>query len=262
MNFSFDLISDLHVESWPDFDWSDQATSPYCVVAGDVARDRDVLIETLTHLGQCYAGVFYVDGNEEHRYYLDDLKASYQDLTDQVSQIKNVVYMQNHVVIINKVAILATNGWWTYDFDPALDANQSIAWYKDYVGISTQSAGAICDVAYHDSAYMINSVRKLQTHQEVKHIVMITHTLPSPTFIKHDPDLIDHWRFNSMGNYHMQLALEEDTENKIKHWCFGHYHRPVDCEVNNIRYVSNPRGRGNTPWCQPAFFPKRIEITD
>jgi hypothetical protein len=48
MNFSFDLISDLHVESWPSFNWSDQVTSPYCVVAGDVARDRDVLVETLT----------------------------------------------------------------------------------------------------------------------------------------------------------------------------------------------------------------------
>ena len=41
MKFAFDLISDLHIETWPDFDWTGQATSPYCVVAGDVARDRD-----------------------------------------------------------------------------------------------------------------------------------------------------------------------------------------------------------------------------
>ena len=48
MNFSFDLISDLHVETWNEFDWSGQATSPYCVVAGDVARDRSLLIDALT----------------------------------------------------------------------------------------------------------------------------------------------------------------------------------------------------------------------
>lgn len=260
MIFSFDLISDLHVESWPTMDWSDQATSPYCVVAGDVARDREALVESLTHLGQCYAGVFYVDGNEEHRHYLDDLDASYQDLVERISHIKNVVYMQNHVVIIGRVALLATNAWWTYDFDPDLDAEQCLQWYKDYVGITRENASAICDVAYHDAAYMANSVRKLQTHQEVKNIVLISHTLPNSGMIQHDPDLIDHWRFNSMGNSQLELALAQDTEKKIKHWCFGHYHRPVDTMINGIRYVSNPRGRGNTPWSQPAFYPKRIEV--
>jgi Icc-related predicted phosphoesterase len=260
MVFSFDLISDLHVESWPNFDWSGQATSPYCVVAGDVARDRSALVETLTHLGECYAGVFYVDGNEEHRFFLNDLKDSYQDLVDKVSQIKNVVFMQNNVVIINNVALLATNGWWTYDFDPGLDPEQCLEWYRDYVSINREGAHAVSDVAYHDAAYLINSVRKLQTHQEVKKIVLITHTLPNSTLIEHDPDLIDHWRFNSMGNSQIQMALNQDTENKIQHWCFGHYHRPVDQEINGVRYVSNPRGRGQTPWSQPAFFPKRIEV--
>ena len=66
MTFAFDLISDLHVETWPKFDWTGQATAPYCVVAGDVARDRGRLLETLYHLGECYlGGVFYIDGNEE-----------------------------------------------------------------------------------------------------------------------------------------------------------------------------------------------------
>ena len=70
MTFAFDLISDLHVETWDTFDWTGQATSPYCVVAGDVARDRQRLLDVLTHLGQCYpGGVFYVDGNEEHKDY-------------------------------------------------------------------------------------------------------------------------------------------------------------------------------------------------
>jgi hypothetical protein len=94
MSFSFDLISDLHIESWPNFDWSNQATSPYCVVAGDVARDTELVVKTLQHLGQCYAGVFYIDGNEEHRYQLNDLDKSYQDMSAAVSNIPNVVYMQ------------------------------------------------------------------------------------------------------------------------------------------------------------------------
>jgi hypothetical protein len=53
MTFAFDLISDLHIDTWKDFDWTGQATSPYCVVAGDVTRDRAELLAALEHLGQC-----------------------------------------------------------------------------------------------------------------------------------------------------------------------------------------------------------------
>ena len=86
MTFAFDLISDLHIETWTEFDWTGQATSPYCIVSGDVCRDRSVLVDVLTHLGQCYAAVFYIDGNDEHRYYLEDLGESYQDLVKRISK--------------------------------------------------------------------------------------------------------------------------------------------------------------------------------
>jgi hypothetical protein len=106
----------------------------------------------------------------------------------------------------------------------------------------------------------MNSVRKLQTHQEVKSIVLISHTLPAPWIVSHDLDLANTPRFNCMGNQHLQLAINEDTENKIKTWCFGHYHKPVDQDFCGIRYVSNPRGRGDTPWKQSPYYPKRISI--
>jgi hypothetical protein len=260
MTFAFDLISDLHVETWPNFDWTGQPTSPYCVVAGDVARDRTVLVDTLTHLGEQYAGVFYIDGNDEHRYFLDDLGESYCELKQAVLNIPNVVYMHDNVVIINGVAILATNGWWSYDFDPSVDVEQSMAWYQDYLKLSSSSATAVIGVAYHDANYLINSVRKLQTHQEVKQIVVVSHTLPAPWIASHDLELVDTWRYNLLGNQHMEAALSEDTENKINTWCFGHYHKNVDQDYGGVRYVNNPRGRGDTPWCQPAYYPKRIEI--
>lgn len=261
MQFAFDLISDLHVETWDTFDWTGQATSPYCVVAGDVARNRERLLQTLEHLGQCYpGGVFYVDGNEEHKDYLDDLGASYKDLDKDLKHIKNVVYMQDNVIIINGVALLGTNAWWTYDFDPNMDVEFSVQAIQDHHGIDNASAMNITGVAYNDAAYMINSVHKLQTHREVRAIVLVSHTVPAPWIISHDPDLVGNWRYNGMGNSHISRALNEDTENKIRAWCFGHYHRSVNQELGNIRYYSNPRGRGNTPWCQQAYYPQRIVI--
>jgi predicted phosphodiesterase len=261
MNFAFDLISDLHIETWDFFDWTDQATSPYCVVAGDVCNDRELLVKTLTHLGQCYpGGVFYIDGNDEHRYYLEDLGASYKDLYERINHIPNVVYLQDNVVIINGVAILGTNGWWTFDFDPDLDVDQSMQWFSDLTHTSMNATTAINSVAYHDAAYLANSIQKLQTHQEVQCVVVVSHTVPTPWLIQHDTELTHTWRFNTTGNKYMQRALKHDTENKVRLWCFGHYHRMVDQDHDGIRWVNNCRGRGDTDWCQVAFYPKRIEI--
>ena len=261
MSVSFDLISDLHVESWNQLDWSGQATSPYCIVAGDVARNRERLLEALTHLGECYpGGVFYVDGNEEHRDYYHDLGASYRDLAKDLETIKNVVYMQDNVVIVNGVAILGTNAWWTYDFDPDLSLEGSIQRIQDHFGISNAEATNISGIAYNDANYMIRGVHKLQTHKEVAAIVIVSHTVPAPWLISHDPDIVGTWRFNGMGNSHISGLIDEDTENKVHTWCFGHYHRSVDQVLGGVNYVCNPRGRGNTPWSYPVYYPKRIVV--
>lgn len=261
MTFAFDLISDLHVETWTDFDWTGQPTSPYCIVAGDVSQDHELVAKTLAHLSDCYAGVFYIDGNDEHRRHLEDLGGSYKNLRKKIDKISGVVYLQDNVVIINGVAILATNGWWSYDLDPVINYDESQTWFCNYTDTSTSTADTITGIAYHDASYMINSVKKLQTHQEVKSVVIVSHTVPSAWLCKHDLDLCGQPRFNTLGNPQLQLCLDEDTENKIKVWAFGHYHRPVDREFGSVRYVSNPRGRGNTAWSQSVFYPKRIEVT-
>jgi hypothetical protein len=207
-----------------------------------------------------YQGVFYIDGNDEHKDYSEELGRSYAELSDLIRTIPKVVYMQDNVIIINGIAIVATNGWWTYDFDPNLELDQSIQWLQDKDRISRSAAVNINGVSYNDAGYMINGVQKLQTHKDVKAIIMVTHTVPTPEIIQHDLELVDTWRFNSMGNSHMIHALDEDHENKIKLWCFGHYHRPVDTVINGVRYVSNPRGRGNTEYSQAAYYPKRITV--
>lgn len=260
MTFTFDLISDLHIETWGDFDWTGQATSPFCVIAGDIARDSRTVLNTLKHLSTCYQAVFYIDGNDEHRYQLDNIDHSINSLVEAVKGIENVVYMQDNVVVINGVAILATNGWWTFDLDLSIDADQTVQWFKEQYKTSNSVAASITDIAYHDAAYLMNSVRKLQTHKDVKAIVIVTHTVPSAWIIEHDIELTGSYRFNTTGNPHLELALDEDTENKIRAWCFGHYHQPVDRFHNGIRYVNNCRGRNGTDWCQTAYYPKRISI--
>ena len=145
MSLAFDLISDLHVETWDQFDWEGQATSPVCVVAGDIAKDRDTVVRTLRHLGKCYQAVFYIDGNDEHAEYFEDLGASYKDLTRRINKLPNIVYLQDNVVVVDGVAILGTNGWWGYDFDLGIDSGQVDQWVQEKYNISSTATKAWLD---------------------------------------------------------------------------------------------------------------------
>lgn len=261
MTFAFDLISDLHVETWGDqLDWSGRATSPVCVVAGDIAKDRAIVLRTLRHLGQCYQAVFYIDGNDEHTNNLEDLSNSYNDLAKKITRIPNVVYLQDNVIVIDGVAILGTNGWWGFDFDLSIDTEESAEWYKDKLELSSSAVRSISKMATTDSLYMVTSIKRLQTHRDVKKIVMVTHTVPDPALIAHDLGLEGQLRMNTMGNRYMMQALALDTENKIDTWCFGHYHGSVDQVRSGIRFVNNCRGRADTPYAQHVYHPKRIVI--
>lgn len=260
MSFAFDLISDLHVETWDQLDWHHRATSPVCVVAGDIGRDRDTVVRTLRHLGQCYQAVFYIDGNDEHFNYLEDLGSSYSDLVRRLKRIPNLVYLQDNVIIVDGVAILGTNGWFGFDFDLGIDPDQVDQWCQEKYHMSSAATKNIARLSNNDANYMINSVQKLQRHADVKKIVMVTHTVPDPALIAHDIDLDGHMKFNTMGNRVMMQAMAADTENKIHTWCFGHYHGSVDQTRSGIRFVNNCRGRNGTMYSKHVYHPQRIVI--
>lgn len=260
MSFAFDLISDLHVETWDQFDWSHRATSPVCVLAGDIGRDRDTVTRTLRHLGRCYQAVFYIDGNDEHYSYLEDLGSSYNDLVRRLKRIANVVYLQDNVVIVDGVAILGTNGWFGFDFDLGIDAEQVDQWCQEKYHMSAGATKSIARMSNTDASYMIASVQRLQRHTDVKKIVMVTHTVPDPALIAHDIDLEGSMKFNTMGNRLMMQAMAADTENKIHTWCFGHYHGSVDQTRSGIRFVNNCRGRSGTMYSKHVYHPQRIVI--
>lgn len=263
MQFAFDLISDLHLETWPDeFDWQGQSTAPFCVVAGDIAKNQNQVIQVLENLSRCYQAVFYIDGNDEHKFNMRNLGQSYKDLSRRLAKIKNCIYLQDNVVVINGVAFLAANGWWSFDLDRKISVTQSKLWWEDDMTRAKYEvdSAAVEHLAHTDAEYLIKSVHRLQRHNDVKKIVCITHTVPRADLINHDIAINGHPRFNVMGNSLMQRAQEVDTEKKIHTWCFGHYHGAIDQLRDGVRYVNNCRGRGDTAYRQLAYFPRRIEL--
>jgi hypothetical protein len=218
----------------------------------------------LKHLANCYAAVFYIDGNDEHTYNYHRIGESYQELARSINRLNRVTYLQDNVVVIDGVAILGTNGWWGYDLDENInrdDCKQHMTdWYAKKMPGFEINPEEISDMSRRDVAYLINSVRRLQTHNDVKKIVIVTHTVPGAHLISHDIELVNTTQFNHMGNRLMHLVHTNDTERKINTWCFGHYHGNVDKTIEGIRFVNNCRGRGDSPYRQDAYFPKRIEV--
>jgi hypothetical protein len=157
---------------------------------------------------------------------------------------------------------LGTNAWWTYDLDAHVDYDQTKLWFQDRYKTNRAVADAVEAMALQDFAYLATSIQRLQTHRDVKKIVVVTHTVPMLDLINHDLEIADTYRINTTGNSHILKALNGDTENKVAVWCFGHYHGDVDTTLGgSIRYVNNCRGRGNTPWGKSVYYPKRIEIS-
>jgi len=261
MQFSFDLISDLHLETWPEFDWEGQATSQFCIIAGDVCKNYQLLSQSLGHLSDCYQGVFYIDGNDEHKQNLNQIGVNYKEIQGILDEFTNVIYLQDNAVVVDGVAILATNGWWTWDFDNNNDPAESKQAFRDKFNCESWVPEVIENIAFNDVNYLSSSVKRLQTHSDVKKIIVVTHTVPSRDLISHDIELVkNHNIYNTMGNSFIQQILHEDSENKISHWCFGHYHGSVDQVINGIRYVNNCKGRGDTQWKKSVYHPLRIEV--
>lgn len=260
MNYTFDLISDLFLTNDQVFNWKHQATSLFCIVAGNIAADREKLVETLTHLGECYKSVFYIDGYYEHLNFLNNFDYSYEDLTAVIDEIPNVIYLQNKVIVADGIAILGTNGWWSHDFDPGLDYESSCQYTKEMLLCDDSRVEAIQMLALNDYNYLEKSIEKLQRVPDVKKILLVTSTVPSPKLISHDPDLHHNYKFNTLGNSYLQSALAADTEQKVHTWCFGTYGKINACN-NSINYISNAREKEGSKLFQTTYYPSRFDLS-
>ncbi len=231
MTYSVDLISDLALQKTEQFDWTGKPTSLFCVVAGNVSTDIDKVLEVLEHLGSIYRGVFYIDGYLEHPT-ISLYEQNIQRLTESISKLNNVIYMHNHVVVVNDIAFVGVNGWYGIE----------------YRELDLQETLKLASLQHEDLAYLTNSIKSLQLHRDAKKVVIISNSIPS-----------EHLLYNSnqskiLDGNEPGLSLIMDSEHKITHWLYGSTNIVGDLVYNDRRFVNNPRMAGQPYW------PKRIEI--
>jgi hypothetical protein len=230
MKIGFDVISDLNLDPDENFNWEGKATSLYCIIAGNISNDLRTIHQILLHLSHFYQGVFYTAGTLEYEG-ASNISTRTDELFNLCKSIRNVAYLHNHVVIIDGIAIVGSNGW-----------------FNDEDAYSLLTLDAIENERYQDISYLSNAIEKLQLHLDVKKIIIVTHSAPSHELLfGEEPDLI-------YSIPPLKLSLIKDLEGKVTHWVYGSYDKTVDIVIDGINYINNSYYKRNPYWA------KRIEI--
>jgi len=228
MEIGFDLISDLYLSPDESFNWENKSTSLYCIIAGNISHDLRTIYQTLAHLSRFYQGIFYVPGLLEYKDE-PDYATRTAELIKVVKKTPKVALLYHNVVIIDGLAILGANAWNAdnpNDIDTVLVKNR-----------------------LDDIAYLNQSIAKLQTHLDVKKIIVVTSCIPKrELYFGKIPDHVgDH--------IYPDYCLKSDTELKVTDWAFGSSETEMDTVFNSIHYVNNPYFK------KRPYYPKRITIT-
>lgn len=229
MKVAFDVISDLHLKDAGEFDWTGKPTSLFCVIPGNISRDVQTVYKTLKHLSSIYHGVFYIDGSIENK----DVSSRDQrvkDLQKISSTFHNVVYLHNNVVVVDGVALIGINGW-----------------YNNYLENDIMDEFHARCYRYEDIDYLEKTIEKLQLHNDVKKIIIVSNSVPSKQLYFGEFD-------NNEDEIQPAYALYKDTENKVTQWVYGTYGKIVDTMLDSVNYVSNGK------FDRQPYYAKRIEV--
>ena len=230
MNIGFDVISDLNLDPEESFNWEGKATSLYCIIAGNISDDLRTIHQTLLHLSRLYQGVFYTAGSLEYEGAVN-IPERTNDLSKICKTIRNVAYLHNHVVILDGIAIVGTNGWYNPTFDNIIPSAEELDIER-----------------YEDIGYLGSTLERLQLHLDVKKIIIVSHSVPGEElFFGEEPDDI-----HTIAP--LKLALIKDSEGKVTNWIYGSYNKTVDIVLDNINYINNSYYKRKPYWA------KRIEI--
>jgi len=240
MTINFDLISDLYLTELDGVSWEGKATSLFCIVAGNISNDHDVLFEFLETISEFYEAVFFIDGDLEHDNFNGDFDRSYASIRDNLNEMEKVFFLHENIIILPGVTLLATNGWTTFDFTSAHTVYETLDFLQERENVPFGVSDKILKLAVTDQHYMYNSVESAQDMEDVEKIIIVTNSVPKSDFIMHDDDYAGTILGDTSGNSGIVACLEHDFRNKVSTWLFGKYPGDIDYKIDGVRFVNNP----------------------
>ncbi len=256
MSLNFDLISDLYLSSMKNVSWKNKITSPFCIIAGNVTSDHNILYEFFKELSKYYKAIFFIDGDLEHDMFEGDFLKSYSSLTSICNMFEKVIFLHENIIILNEATLMAINGWTTFDFLGS-ENSSSVIDFLDVIGeVPKDASSKIYQMSISDQEYLSNSIKSCQDMKDVNNLIVITNSVPMPEFVKFDNEYNQSALGNTAGNPAITRGLFDDVNYKVRTWLFGKYKGIIDRKINGIRFTNNPGINRNLE----IYFPKIIKF--
>lgn len=259
----FDLISDLHNNFWPEesrINWEGLGTSLLAIILGDINSDINDTYKTVVDISKHYKYVIFIDGNHEHNNHCG-IQQRNTAMRNMFKKYQNIQYLNRSAIVIDGVAFVGTNGWWTFDFmEPEIDKEEAYMYFINNNIFSDPFMQELWLAAKDDAIVLGEIIQKLNVDASIKEIVMLTHTAPIKHFCDFENEYKHPAHFSRCGNSFLLDSLKLDSNKKVKTWCFGHVHKDFDQTIDGVRFVCHPRGRQDDSPQNLFYFPKIIEL--
>jgi UDP-2,3-diacylglucosamine pyrophosphatase LpxH len=261
MNIEFDLISDLHLQSFSTYLFPNlKPSSEILAVLGDVCEIDQIqhLTPFFRYISKNWKHVFYVPGN--HEFYCGYLEDTVSLLKSELQDFKNIKVLDNDSVLIDNTVFVGSTLWSHMDNDnpvSKLICKRTISDYR-YIRKSLENKKLITP---NDTVELFN--KNLKFIQDMVYgkghdsFVVLTHHAPSYSCI--DDKYIGE---KSNGAFVSNLDNFIFDNPQIKVWAYGHCHTPKDFNIHKCRIVSNPKGYSGENMKDNNYTPLKVEVSE
>jgi predicted phosphohydrolase len=216
MNIQF--VSDLHLDQLKCVNSVElvKPESDVLILGGDICHIVNVSMYTdfFNYISDNFQYVLYIPGN--HEFYNENgftIQQLEQKLKNFLQPFNNIIYLNNHSVILNDILFTGSCLWCNPSCEPP-------PWFK--INISRKEISNM----YNES---VDYLKKVSQLRYPKHII-ITHYPPLSLACK---------KMDMYDDYYQNPTILLDFY--PMYWIFGHIHKNMSIVNNCSRYLSNQR---------------------
>ncbi|EEQ30401.1 hypothetical protein McanMca71_002294 [Microsporum canis] len=257
----FQVMSDLHLETHPSYNYSFKQTAPYLALLGDIGQVGDHrLFQFLEKQVKRYWAVFFLLGNHEPTYLrFDAAKARVREFERKMTSLRahstigRFIFLdQTRYDVSNTLTIL---GCTLFSHVLPLQEHAVAGRLVDFRDIIQWNVEDHNVAHKSDLDWLNRQVEEIADNEPQRQIVIFTHHSPCLDNRAIDPE---HKDSDVMSGFATDLRTENCWMNRaVKAWAFGHTHfNTFFTNENGASIISNQKGYYTIP--KPTFRPERI----
>ena len=271
------VISDLHLEHYPDFTLYNHENAEVLILAGDIVIAEDLkrfpfgvcrddvdshrydnvqrYLEFFTRASELFEWVVFVPGN--HEFYGGEYKDSLEVLKRELGKFDNVRVLHDEVFRLPGYSFVGSTLWTDMDNANPMTMFDADKRMNDHKTVRIKNGG-IYERLTPRKSWSIHQKSKKFIMKNVEaeyyngqHVVVVTHH--SPSFHSCNPA----FQSSVLNGAYMSKMDDIVSNSGAVLWVHGHIHYASDYMIGNTRVFCNPHGYRNELW-MPEI--KTIEI--